>query len=250
MSPPRLIWVLALALAVVTGTSYLASQTVLAGRTPDRGPIPQYVAAPAPAPVRAESGVPAGEPLGTPRVDDDWLADTADATGLPLPALLAYARAQLNGVDGCEVGWTTLAGIGWVESQHGTLGGRTLGSDGRSSTPVLGPALDGSGSFAAIAATPGSRRWHGDARWEHAVGPMQFRPSCGETWGADGDGDGRADPHDLDDAAAAAARYLCADGHDLATGAGWTQAVFDYNHAQEYVDAVHAAASDYARRAA
>ena len=31
----------------------------------------------------------------------------------------------------------------------------------------------------------------------------------------------------------AAARYLCADGHDLTTGAGWADAVFGYNHAAE-----------------
>ena len=46
----------------------------------------------------------------------------------------------------------------------------------------------------------------------------------------------------------AAARYLCADGHDLTTGAGWADAVFSYNHAQAYVDAVHAAATSYAER--
>lgn len=247
MSAPRLILVLAIALTILTGAAYLASRTVLAPHSSDAGASSQYVAAPTP--VRARTDVPAGAPLGTPRVDSEWLADTADAAGLPVPALRAYAGAQLSGSDGCEVGWTTLAGIGWVESQHGTLGGRTLERDGRSSTPILGPALDGSGSFAAIPATPGSRRWHGDPHWEHAVGPMQFLPSSWETWGTDGDGDGRADPHDLDDAAVAAARYLCADGHDLATRAGWTQAVFDYNHAQEYVDAVHEAASDYAERA-
>ena len=67
-------------------------------------------------------------------------------------------------------------------------------------------------------------------------------------WGADGDGDGTADPNDIDDAAYAASRYLCADGHDLTTAAGWADAVFSYNHAQEYVDAVHAAATAYAER--
>jgi hypothetical protein len=32
----------------------------------------------------------------------------------------------------CGLGWTTLAGLGWVESQQGTIGGRVLGADGRS----------------------------------------------------------------------------------------------------------------------
>ena len=122
--------------------------------------------------------------------------------------------------------------------------------DGRSSTPILGPALDGEGGFAAIPATPETATWHGDPRWDHAVGPLQFIPATWVTWGADGDGDGDADPNDIDDAAATAVRYLCADGHDLTTGSGWAQAVFSYNHAQAYVDAVRAAAVEYAGRTA
>jgi hypothetical protein len=184
---------------------------------------------------------------GGPAIDAGWLAATAARTGIPEPALRAYARVQLAG--GCGIGWTTLAGIGWVESQHGTLGGRSVGDDGRSSTPILGPALDGTGDFAAIRSTAASRAWHGDPVWEHAVGPMQFLPTTWTTWGADGDGDGTADPRDLDDAASAAARYLCAGGHDVRTGAGWAAAVLTYNHAQVYVDDVYAAASTYAARA-
>ena len=130
----------------------------------------------------------------------------------------------------CGLGWTTLAGIGWVESQHGTIGGRSLDAAGRPSTPILGPALDGSGPVAAIRANASSSRLHGDPDWDHAVGPMQFIPSTWETWGRDGDGDGTADPQDLDDAAAAAAAYLCGTGQDLTTGPGWSAAVYAYNH--------------------
>ena len=113
---------------------------------------------------------------------------------------------------------------------------------------MLGPALDGNGTSPRSGRPPRRTAWHGDPDWDHAVGPLQFIPSTWETWGADGDGDGVADPNDLDDAAVAAARYLCADGHDLTTGAGWADAVFGYNHEQAYVDAVHAAASSYADR--
>ncbi len=181
-------------------------------------------------------------------VDPAWLAATAATTGIPAPALRAYARTQLRDVGGCGIGWTTLAGIGWVESQHGTIGGRSLGDDGRSSTPILGPALNGRGAFAAIRSTPQSQAWHGDRAWEHAVGPMQFLPSTWATWGTDGDGDGIADPGDLDDATAATARYLCAAGSDVSSGSGWAAAVFSYNHAQSYVDAVYAASAAYAAR--
>lgn len=245
MTAGRLIGVLAIGLLAVSGLGYLASQTVLARPTPEP-PRREYVGGPAPVP--AGPGAERGAQRGLTRVDPRWVASTAERAGIPAPAVRAYAAAQLAEPAGCEVGWTTLAGIGWVESQHGTIGGRTLREDGRSSSRVLGPALNGRGKVAAIRATPESATWHGDPEWDHAVGPMQFIPSTWDTWGADGDGDGDADPNDIDDAAYSAARYLCADGHDLATGGGWSDAVFSYNHARSYVDAVHAAATTYADR--
>lgn len=247
MSPLRLIAALAVTLLVVTGLGYAASTTILARPRFEPGPAPLYVSAPTP--VEAPEAVAPGEPVGPVRVDPHWLRRIAARTGIPAPALRAYARVQLADDAGCPVGWTTLAGIGWVESQHGTIGGRTLRADGHSSSPILGPALDGHGRFAAIRSTPTSAAWHGDRVWEHAVGPLQFLPGTWRTWATDGDGDGTADPNDLDDAAAATARYLCAGGHDLATGEGWAAAVLSYNHEQAYVDAVHAAAVSYAARA-
>ncbi|WP_341926878.1 lytic murein transglycosylase [Nocardioides psychrotolerans] len=181
-------------------------------------------------------------------VDPAWVGDTAARTGIPGPALLAYARATLRAPESCGLGWTTLAGIGWIESQHGTIGGRTLREDGTSSARVLGPALDGVGPVAAIRATPESTAWHGDPQWDHAVGPMQFIPSTWEMWSSDGDGDGAADPNDIDDAAWAAARYLCTGDQDLTTGSGWASSIYSYNHAQVYVDSVHTAATTYAER--
>ena len=190
--------------------------------------------------------------MSVPDIDSAWVATKARTSGTPAPGVRAYARAQLTAPQGCGIGWTTLAGIGYVESQHGTIGGRTLLADGRSSSPILGPALDGAGDVAAIRSTPTSREFHGDLVWEHAVGPMQFLPRTWDRYATDGDGDGdgHADPLDLDDAAAAAVRYLCAGGGDLATGAGWAAAVFSYNHAQVYVDAVYAAATSYSELSA
>jgi hypothetical protein len=245
MSAGRLIASFATALVVVAGLGYAASQTVLGRQPLVVAQQPQYVEAPRP---DAELAAQAGAPSAPTRVDPGWVAGMAGRAGIPVPAVRAYANAQLSEPRGCKVGWTTLAGIGWVESQHGTIGGRTLDDDGHSSTPVLGPALNGKGEFAAIRATPETTPWHGDPAWDHAVGPLQFIPSTWETWGADGDADGVADPNDLDDAALTAARYLCADGHDLTTGAGWADAVFGYNHAQTYVDAVYSAATAYADR--
>ncbi|HWU22939.1 MAG TPA: lytic transglycosylase domain-containing protein [Nocardioides sp.] len=152
-----------------------------------------------------------------------WVARTAQRSGIPATAVLAYARAQRGAP--CTIGWTTLAGIGWVESQHGTLGGRTLLSSGYSSSPIEGPQLSGG--------------------LDRAYGPLQFIPDTWARYAADGDGDGRSDPNDLFDAAVATAAYLCADGYDLATSSGWADAVFSYNHSQDYVNQVYAAAVAY-----
>ncbi len=237
LPPVRLIVALAVALGVLIGGAFALQAHDRNGRLADADlTMQRYVVSRLDAPVPARVGV-------------RWVQRTARREGIPAPAVRAYARAQLGAPRSCHVGWTTLAGIGYVESHHGTLGGRSLLADGRSSSPIVGPALDGRGDFAAIRSTPASRAMHGDDVWEHAVGPMQFLP---ETWGryaADGDGDGHADALDLDDAAATAARYLCAAGDDLQTGVGWEKAVLAYNHSGEYADAVYAAATLYASRA-
>ena len=217
---------------LVVGVLGYVAWALLAG--PSTEPL-AYVSAPitAPAathaePVEAPVEAPTSAASAVPAPNEAWVARVAAKAGIPVPAMRAYARAQLARPQGCALGWTTLAGIGWVESQHGTLGGRVLGDDGRSSTPIVGPALSGG--------------------LDHAYGPMQFIPSTWARWASDGDGDGLADVDDLDDAAMTAMRYLCGTGQDLTTGAGWSQAVFAYNHSQAYVDQVRAAADTYAER--
>ena len=184
-----------------------------------------------------------------PRTLDEWVSSVSSATGIPRPAVRAYGDATLTLADedpGCHLGWPTLAGIGWIESGHGTHGRATLGDDGVPSAPIVGPALDGSPGRAAIRSTAQSAAWHGDPVWDHAVGPMQFIPSTWARWAADGDGDGVANPQDIDDAALAAAHYLCAGARDLSTWDGWHAAVLSYNHAEPYVQSVYARAGAYA----
>ena len=196
----------------------------------------------------AGAHAPQAAPL-SPRVSAGWVATVAHATGIPAVALRAYADASLTiGVEqpGCRLGWSTLAAIGGIESGHGTHGGSVLREDGTTTDPILGPALDGRAGFAAIRATPESTAWHGDATWDHAVGPMQMLPSTWSRWRADGDGDGVDDPNDIDDAALGAARYLCASGADLTGATGWHDAVFSYNHSEQYVADVLGAANRYA----
>ena len=248
--PLRAVVAFICALVVLSGAAYVVQQSLYA-RPPMLDLTPTRTEQPppdiAPAPVVGAVAAPGSD---VPAIDEGWLQRNAAASGVPEIALRAYARAELQAPSGCGIGWTTLAGIGWIESQHGTLGGRTLEPDGRSSSPILGPALDGTGDFAAIRATAQSQLWHGDATWDHAFGPMQFISSTWADWQSDGDGDGVADPNDIDDAALAAARYLCAGGRDLTSGSGWTSAVLSYNNARVYLEDVHAAATTYAERSA
>ncbi|WP_290471517.1 lytic murein transglycosylase [Leifsonia sp. 71-9] len=177
------------------------------------------------------------------RVSRAWAADVARRTGIPERAVLAYAGAATAiavADPGCRLGWSTLAGLGAVESHHGTIGGSAPQPDGTVQPPILGPRLDGT-DYDAIHDTDGGRL-DGDPQWDRAVGPFQFIPSTWEQWGADGSGDGIADPQQLDDAALAAARYLCSYG-DLSQPAAWREAIFAYNHLDSYVDAVAAAAN-------
>jgi len=185
--------------------------------------------------------------------DPLWLARVAGHTGIPVVALRAYGRASVlaaSELPHCHLGWTTIAAIGEVESAHGSVGRTHLLQDGRSSTAIIGPALDGHDGVAAMRSDAAGAQLHGDATWEHAVGPMQFLPSSWARYGADADGDGVADPGDIDDAAWAAARHLCAGGSDLRTGRAWTQAVRGYNASDAYVLRVYEVAQGYARSAA
>lgn len=103
--------------------------------------------------------------------------------------------------------WTVLAAIGQIESADGMN---------------VGPSVAG------------------------ALGPMQFLPSTWSTWGIDGFGEaGPPDVMNPYDAVPSAARLLCADGA-AAGGESLRNAIFDYNHAQWYVNEVLGLAAEYA----
>jgi membrane-bound lytic murein transglycosylase B len=202
------------------------------------------------APASVRSTAPAAAGSGRPQPHPAWVDRMAGATGIPARALTAYAQASLllsAEQPACRLGWNTLAGLGRIESEHGTLRGNHLLADGRPAVPIIGPALDGRSGFAAIPATRDSTVLDGDPRWAHAIGPMQFIPSTWHRWASDGDGDRRSDPNDIDDAAYAAARYLCASGADLTTGLGWQRAIHSYNRSDVYTAQVLDTANQYAR---
>jgi hypothetical protein len=158
-------------------------------------------------------------------------------SGIPATVLAAYKKAEraLASTDrGCGLRWELLAAIGKVES--GQARGGAVDKEGTTLRPILGPVLNGSG-FARIEDTDGGR-FDGDARFDRAVGPMQFIPSTWSRWGADGNGDGTDDPDNIYDSALAAGQYLCAGGKDLGSKSGLDRAVLSYNHSRAYLRTV------------
>ncbi|WP_306913685.1 MULTISPECIES: lytic transglycosylase domain-containing protein [unclassified Arthrobacter] len=179
--------------------------------------------------------------------DAQWLIRAAAQTGIPARALKAYVTAAVAAnvsAPTCGIGWNTVAAIGFIESGHGTHGGGHLTTTGQASGPIIGPSLNGDG-FAAIADTDAGAL-DGDALWDRAVGPMQFIPSTWQYAGRDGNGDGAADPSNIDDAALSAASYLCAHGRHLTTARGWNDAIYSYNQSESYLNQVREQAKAYA----
>lgn len=123
------------------------------------------------------------------------------------------AKAYETGADRCEsLEWSLLAGIGRVESVHGTASGSSLSESGVATPPIFGPPLDGSGvggNRTPYPARESDRAFGLSGQWQRAMGPMQFMPDTWAEYGVDGDGDGLADPQSLFDSAAAAADLLC-----------------------------------------
>ena len=139
---------------------------------------------------------------------------TSGPADIPAAYFTAYQAAASRFELGPD-GWSYLAAIGKVESDHGRSAAQGVRS---------------------------GQNAHGCC-----AGPMQFDNGGGSgagTWGAfrvDGDGDGRADIYDPDDAIAAAARYLRSSG----APDDWSRALFAYNHADWYVEQVKRQAARY-----
>ncbi|MEX3504900.1 lytic transglycosylase domain-containing protein [Corynebacterium sp. LK2510] len=232
----------------LTGWLFSIFQSPVPG--PSRQPVPTGLP---PAAAQAPPLIDVHAPGRTANNLAEWAAPIAEQTGIDPQAVRAYGNAALIAAESwpaCNLAWNTLAGIGWVETRHGTYSGRTfdparLDDNGFATPPIIGPALDGSGSFARITDTDGGALDE-DTEFDRAVGPMQFIPSSWRIFGRDADGDGRANPQQIDDAALSAANLLCANGRDLSTEQGWREAVLSYNRSNDYVVSVRDAAANYA----
>jgi membrane-bound lytic murein transglycosylase B len=177
----------------------------------------------------------------------DWAGRVAPVVDIPVVALEAYGYAELltkRDDPGCHLGWTTLAGVGEVESHHGQLNGAVLLPNGRSRPEILGPPLDGKNGNALVPDTDAGA-YDGDPTYDRAMGPMQLLPSVWAIYAADADGDGILDVYDIDDASLALARMLCAGNEDLNQLSGWNAAIGRLHPGETYAKAVFTAADHY-----
>ena len=183
-----------------------------------RSPAP---AAPVGAPVTA-AGAPAANIL-------------VGALGIPELVLQAYRAAEARtalSAPGCKLPWHLLAAIGRIESGH--AGGGRTDVAGTTLTPILGPPLDGRSAADAVITDTDGGALDGNSTHDRAVGPMQFIPSTWAAYATDGNDDGKADPNNVFDAAAAAGKYLCSGGLDMTKAADATAAVMRYNNSAAY----------------
>lgn len=163
---------------------------------------------------------------------------------IPAMALAAYRKAEQTMAvtsPGCGISWNLLAGIGRIESSHAN-GGAT-DAQGTAIRPIYGPTLDGSlpGNEVIVQSNAGGR-----PIYARAMGPMQFLPGTWSRFASDGDGDGKADPQNLFDAALAAGRYLCNGGLNLRNQSQVLSAILRYNNSMAYAQNVMGWAAAYA----
>ena len=238
MAPKR--WLTAVVVIAATALLLASSCSGRAG-----SPIPDGVPPPPGAPVPQIDVTVTGRPADQLHA---WAAEHAPALGIPIAALEAYgyaARVAEVGNPNCHLAWPTLAGIGVVESHHGTYRGSTVEPDGDVVPPIRGVRLDGTLGNLAIADTDGGSL-DGDPELDRAMGPMQFIPETWRLYGVDANNDGDISPDNIDDAALSAAGYLCWRGKDLRTARGWMEALRAYNLSDQYARTVRDWATAYA----
>ncbi len=180
----------------------------------------------------------------------DWAGRVAAVIGVPIVAIQAYGYAQLHMQTSdpqCRLGWTTLAGVGEVESHHGQAAGAVLEPAGRSTPVIVGPVLNGQDGRALVRDTDGGA-FDGDVTFDRAMGPMHLLSSVWRTHAIDADADGILDPFDIDDASLTLARFLCSGPEDLGRLADWNAAIGRHHSGDAYARSVFQAADGYGQR--
>lgn len=164
---------------------------------------------------------------------DAWIGRIAKWLDIPERAVRSYANATVTLNErspGCHMSWVTLAGIGKQATDHGAAGGG-IGADGTPSHRIGNkPLHDFSGK---VVSPPGAR------------GPMQLSDSLWHRYGTSAAGHGAGDAQNLDDAALATGKALCAGGADLSEGRDWWRAVSRVDDAPLFLHRVLATATMY-----
>jgi len=242
------------ATAGATVVPQLATRSAAAKyQPPDPDPAPQPSSTPStpatteptPDPTETPTGLHPGRPAAA---FNTWAVSLNKTLNIPVVALESYAYAEwvlTQTRPTCKLQWTTLAGIGSVASDHGRMAEHSLDAEGLPHPDsLLGPVLDGLAGRIKVPDVDGGAL-DGNQTWDRAVGPMQLLPSMWRASGVDGDGDGLANPQDIDDAALAAAYHLCPVGQDLSAVTGWKAAVNSYHGMALNIDKVYDAAQQY-----
>ncbi|MBP1160009.1 hypothetical protein ABIC28_002515 [Rhodococcus sp. PvR044] len=196
--------------------------------TPAAEAAPVLAPAPEPAPAPAPAPLPEG-PLGIP--------------GVNFAAYQSAEKLLAKDLPGCGISWMQIAGIGMVESHHAN-GGKAH-DNGDVFEPVIGLPLNGSLPGQAVIMDTDGGALDGDTVYDRAVGPTQFIPTTWAQFGADGNGDGKIDPQNLFDSAAATGKYLCDRGTNMRDIGSATMAIHRYNNSMAYVANVTAWALAY-----
>jgi membrane-bound lytic murein transglycosylase B len=174
---------------------------------------------------------------------EKWAAIHSGPYLTPTVALESYSWAALvmgKNAPRCQIGWTTIAAIGRLTTDHGTADRRTLGENAivspkirRTSTPA---AKDTDGGY-----------YDGNTIEDAKMGPLLFSPTVWEQWAITASKDTKVPPNpdNLDDAALTLARMLCGAGADMSTPEGWQKAVSTYNDDPRFLEAVNLQAKSY-----
>ena len=245
-----------------------AGQAPTAADPAQQGGAPLALAVTAPPPTTAPATTttlqpPAAPPAAappaplpaTPVVGQSAAPKTLSGNGIPARAKTAYTAAATRMTTlapGCRLPWTLLAAVGRIESDHGRAAGSTLvAGSGRAVPPIYGIRLDGTTPGTGTVRDTDHGSLDADPVYDRAVGPLQFLPATWRTHATDADNDGAANPQDIDDAALAAARYLCTPPAgtttvpDLSNPTGQWNAAWRYNHSTNYANLVLALTTTY-----
>ncbi|RHW27612.1 hypothetical protein D0Z08_08000 [Nocardioides immobilis] len=178
--------------------------------------------------------VPAGVPdIALVAADGPVLED------IPTAALAAYQRAEVvlsEADEACHLDWTLIAAVAQVVTGHGSTAGSALDARGVMRPRYAGKPLTGDRDRRVPDSDAG--RLDGDARFDRPVGPMQLSPATWAVVGVDGDGDGKRNPHDIDDAALSVSVLLCSGEGDLSKRAGRVDGVRRINDGRTFIETV------------